>query len=298
MRAQQRDQMMRAWMMNQQFSQSQALQTQGDDARERLGMAEIADRGVGRQYEGGLRLNEADMRNAPLLAAQRFERDKWNTERDDGADARAMAKKLAAAKMGIFDEFFGGGAGAAPGQPMMPGQAPAPVNPQDARDRRAFKFGLMNMTAPVDPQEQAMERTRAMKENILTNRATNANPEDLPRIMSAMETGDLSNLPPAGGLNSQALGTYAQAQQAVAGDIQEVYAFLRKNNWNISDTDTATVAQKFQAISQKLDSFRVPQNIKNNILNDLKSKMQQALSENGVMFEAAGSDALRQQYGL
>lgn len=107
MRAQQRDQMMRAWMQNQQFSQNQQLQDQDMGAKERMFNAELADRGTGRQYEGGLRLNLAEMGNAPQMAGIKDSRQRWDAQRADGASGRELNSML---DTQLLNAMRGGGA--------------------------------------------------------------------------------------------------------------------------------------------------------------------------------------------
>lgn len=314
MRAGNQDFMFRSYLQNQ-------SQANDNGSRERMLAAELADRNAGRQFEGGLardlqgtfdqksqaqrgiaELNNTGLNDrtrmtvGPQQTMADLEAKKYNDQAGVGNAVNGlrlqmindMQKRMGGAAGGAapggVDPFSGEGSAGAPGA-ASGGFSFGPG------DQRAAMFGLLGIK---DPNAQTDDLVR----QALMARVPGADSADLPGILNAVRTGNPKDLPPAQGLNTQAMGGYAQAQQAVAPDIQDMHDFLRKHNWNINDATSATVAQKFQAISQKLDSFRVPQAIKSNILNDLKQKMQQALSENGVMFEASGSDALRQQYGL
>lgn len=304
-RARNQDFMFRSYLQNQQRSDNNAAIA----AQERMHGADLADRGAGRAFEGdlaaklqgtfsdrtGAQMGMMDRQFAGqgMLAdkghAADFERTKMTmgpqqtmadiqkSQWEAGAPGRQIGSTV---DQMLLDKIKGmQGAGAQPGQATGDGMLNRIM---------AKRFGV------TDPTEQTENILRQELARIYSE----ADPEDKPAALLALQSGDPSKAPKPSGISSKALGSYAQAQQVVAPDIQEMYAFLRKNNWNISDQDSGTIAQKFQAISQKLDSFRVPQTIKTNIINDLKAKMKQALDENGVIFGAAGSDAISQQYGL
>lgn len=303
-RARNQDFMFRSYLQNRQ----EGLAQQDLGARERMFQAELADRAAGRSHEGGLardlsgtfdQRSKSQMDIASLTDAGQTERTRMGmapqqTLADLEARKYGDQSGVSNAKNSLIMRLIGDmekGLGGAPGGAPMSG-APAGGGFQlDPKSMRGMQYGLLGLK---DPQAE----TDSLVRQIMTERAGKVDDADLPAALAAIQGGDPSKMPAAGGINQKAMAGYAQAQQAVAPDIQDMYAFLRKNNWAIGDADQATIAQKFQAISMKLDSFRVPQQIKTNILNDLKAKMQQALGENGVMFEAAGSDALRQQYGL
>lgn len=180
MRAQQRDQMMRAWMQNQQMGAQRSMQQEDMGARERMFNAELADRGAGRQYNGGLQMNMLEMGQKPQMAQLDFSKQKYTDERSDGAGTRDFANLQAQYKAEMLRQAVGGSGAGMETQDPMAGQ-----------DARAMKFGLLGLQAPRDVN---MENQDFIRQIIKAKMAADPN-ADFAGYGEALKYGNLGAIP-------------------------------------------------------------------------------------------------------
>lgn len=90
---------------------------------------------------------------------------------------------------------------------------------------------------------------------------------------------------------------YGDTQKMIAGEVDRVKNFIRSNNWSIAG-NKADLDRLYQQTLQRLQALHPSPEAQTLIEQDLKNAMRDALKENGVIFESAGSDAVRENYGL
>lgn len=219
-RARDRDFMMRSWLQNQQMGQQRSMQQEDMGARERMFNAELADRGQGRQYEGGLRMNMLEMGQKPQMAGLAEDRRRWDTMREDGAGAREYSNLQSGFRAdtlrGLIERMRGGGQGSMPagGQPGMPGSASAGgggfMSPQDDR---ALLFGIMGQGMPRDVNQENADFIR----QIIKAKMANDPNADMADYAGALKNNDLGSIPKP----QIAAIDPAQLEQSLAGETSQ-----------------------------------------------------------------------------
>jgi hypothetical protein len=319
---QQRGQNMSDWLAQQQLAA--AMQMHGED---------LADRASGRQYEGNLQrdlqgtygqrqggamdlenlrqqgefgledrretgLNtRARIANEPVMGQLDFMKSQFN-------DPNAVAMRQNTANMGTLrygaaqreDEMnaqmdnlvLGQLRGAAPGAPGAPAAPGAAIGPNDVRAILRKRAGLGE-----DPGDQIARMTIAKR---LADAQENG--EDMAPYQAAVSSNDMSKLPAASqGFDRRTMGDYNQVGQAVAGDLDRARKFIRSNNWSIAG-NRPEVMNLYNAVLNRAKQFTNNPKVLALIEADVKKAMGEALDENGVFFNAVGSDAMREDLGL
>jgi hypothetical protein len=100
-----------------------------------------------------------------------------------------------------------------------------------------------------------------------------------------------------GAFESMGQKPYEVIAPAMAPELKRMTDFIRSNNWSIAGNQDQlrslynSILAKVQTMRPDPDAFRA-------IQEDLKSAMRDALQENGIIFESAGSDKTRRNFGL
>ncbi len=97
--------------------------------------------------------------------------------------------------------------------------------------------------------------------------------------------------------SAQAQGQYATIAPLVQKSLQDVRSFIRSNNWSIAGNQDQ-LSNLYNSVLTRLQSLRASPEALKLIEQDLKQTMRDALQENGVFFDSAGSDATRERFGL
>lgn len=240
-RARNQDFMMRNFLQNQQQAAQQGMQQQGMNQQDQMLSRELADRAQGRtaqygmqQLAGNQALELGKQQQAPQMGALDFQKQVYGDTRSDSQPARNFQNAVAQAKMnelqGVLHPPMGGGG----------------MGDQTAqRDARAMKFGLLGIQAPTDPNEQMDNFVRQM----VLAKAGSADTADLPGLISAAKTGDLSKIPQA--------PTEAIPLEQVQGSLQSMAGqFGQKDNsmvgWNPTEQDVQAIVQRRDQTAQAL----------------------------------------------
>ncbi len=124
-------------------------------------------------------------------------------------------------------------------------------------------------------------------------------PENAPALIEAASSGNIAAIPKArGSLDQKRVAEYSSVKQMVDPDIKAVFAEIRKNNWRIGDADKSRITGMAEGIMNKMRQLRVSPETQAMIQEELKRNIENALHENGAVFEASGSETLRAQNGL
>jgi hypothetical protein len=90
---------------------------------------------------------------------------------------------------------------------------------------------------------------------------------------------------------------YQQAAPMLQGDLARMKQFIRSNNWSIAGNGDQ-LRNLYNGILQKAANMGMQPQAYRIFQEELKNTMRDALQENGMFFESAGSDAVRGEYGL
>ncbi len=98
---------------------------------------------------------------------------------------------------------------------------------------------------------------------------------------------------PAAGIQE----AYGQAQPMLKGDLDRMKNFIRSNNWSIAGNQDQ-LRNLYNAALNKAAQMKLPPQVYRLYEEELKNTMRDALQENGAIFQSAGSDTTRQNFGL
>lgn len=137
----------------------------------------------------------------------------------------------------------------------------------------------------------------ALFRQAIDDRVKNATPEELPGLLEASRSGDASKIPVHKGLNQRIAQDQAAAMTSVKPELDRVRNFIRANNWSISGNQNE-LRKLYDAVMQRVTGLGASPEATAYIENELKQTMRDALAENGLVFEAKGSDKTRANFGL
>ncbi len=90
---------------------------------------------------------------------------------------------------------------------------------------------------------------------------------------------------------------YGQAAPMLQGDLARMKNFIRSNNWSIAGNQEQ-LRSLYSSILNKAAQMKMPPAAYRIFEEEVKNTMRDALAENGAIFESAGSDTTRQNFGL
>lgn len=119
------------------------------------------------------------------------------------------------------------------------------------------------------------------------------------RVQSFLDAGDVEGANTAGATAGVPVPkqNYGTAVPQMKGDIDRVSNFIRSNNWSIAGNQ-AELKSLYDSTMKRAQSLNLSPQALTLVEQDLKNAMRDALKENGVFFQAAGSDTTRQNFGL
>ena len=156
-------------------------------------------------------------------------------------------------------------------------------------DKRALAFGFAGIAKPQTADDIVWEGIKA--------KIPNASPEELPGLVEALKTRDVSKIPTTG-FKSQTFDQLNTVNQWVAPEIEGIRQLIRKNNWDISNVDSQMIQSTYNSLISKLQGLNVKPDVIKMVKDQLDQTVQAALEENGVFFTAAGTESLRGRLGL
>ncbi len=252
---------MNAFMNNQQREQNFAQGMQGDQLKNRLDVTglQMGPRNAEVEQQGKQWDQLAPQRQADL----------------EGTQSRNFGEKF---KMDLLKR-------AMPGAASPAGQGSGFTDPA--------AFGPMGMMAPGGasgaPSGDAAQAERMLQ--ILGGQNPDANAAQ--REMLRMQVDNAKAVNPSNVAQQQ----YGQIAPLVEKNIKDVYDFIRSNNWSIAGNKDQ-LQNLFNSVMTRLQGLKASPDAMKLIQEDIKSAMRKALQENGVFFDSAGSDSVRQEYGL
>ena len=126
------------------------------------------------------------------------------------------------------------------------------------------------------------------------------------RIQAMISTGDVAGatalakqagVPLPSTMDTTTSGELSQILPLVKSELETVSKFIRSNNWSIAGNQEELRALYDQTMN-KVNALTPNPKTRALVEDQLKQTMRQALSENGLIFESAGSDATRRNFGL
>lgn len=99
---------------------------------------------------------------------------------------------------------------------------------------------------------------------------------------------------PASGASQE----YAAVSKLAEPDIKGIQDLITSHNWWLGPQNRVELSSRMQALSAKMKSLGVSPRTQALIESEMKMAAQKSLKENGVAFQAAGSDAARSELGL
>lgn len=240
------------------FAQEREL---GGTFQDKASAAEKLQQLVGQQGLDVAKINMGPNQTYADIAKEQFA---------SGAPDRALAGKLAGLKGSLLDQTLGGQEG---------GVALSP------EDRRNLAYGMLGVQRQASPDDIVRAALQA--------RMASANTEDLPSLIEAYKTGDPSKIQTSG-VSPKSINEMQQADSLINDEIAKISSFVRANNWRLSKSDRDSVINRAKTAISTLVNAKFPPQVIDRARAKLRQAIQDSLGENGVIFEASGSDALRQ----
>lgn len=231
-------------------------------------------------------LARARVANEAPMAQIGLAREAMDREWGAGEATRGVNDRKAMLQSAVYDELLGKGTPGAGGAGMF----------SSPRIRDTAFLGAIG----VDPR-MATDPDDALIRQGLASRLAGADPDEVPGILGAIKSGDYASIPTN---NRAMIGRRAEevsnagGAADIDGTLKRIHQFIRANNWGIGDSNRSELRQMYNEFLGRLDSLGVSPQARSMLESKLKDTMRDALHQNGMFFEAAGSDATRREFNL